>query len=635
MSKAYVYIICLFQSSLALAQDHLPVDSALVLPEAIVTATSIRDPLQGSHQEDLPTGRGFGSAWYSLADLLTRHSNIYIKSYGGGGVATTSIRGGSASQTRVLWNGLPLENPMLGQMDFSLLPVDIIDVIRVRPGGQSAGWGNGAIAGVIHLDNVVQFGQKKEVSAGLEQGSFGWWKGMAGIHLGHQNWQAATRVIYQQAQNNFSYRIRPDQPSQEQAHAQTQQVAGFQQIHFKLKNHQTLSIYGWWQANDRNIPPTTRQNNSMAEQADRILRTAIHWCNQSRNAIWNVRAGYFNEAMDYQDPAAGLVSANSFQTVVQESSLQWQNRPGQTIQLGLTGSWHHAQATAYSGKQNQWRLSPFLGFLQEWKHWVTRLIVREEISGLAHSTFSPQLSVQYIPASRIRFHGQVSRNYRLPTLNDLYWQPGGNPDLLPESGWSYETGVQLREMPKPFSWSLSAVFYSRLIRNWILWSPASTPQIWSPQNISKVWSRGVEFRGYCGYEADLFQITLRTGYDYVRSTNEIALSIPLIAAGSQLVYVPVHQAFVGLAITMQKFQMEYRQHYTGPVSSLAAGQLPGYDLGSIGLSYRSSRPRWRGEWYLRVDNLWNADYRVVEYRPMPGISYRLGFHFQIINQKSN
>lgn len=35
----------------------------------------------------------------------------------------------------------------------------------------------------------------------------------------------------------------------------------------------------------------------------------------------------------------------------------------------------------------------------------------------------------------------VSRNYRFPTLNDLYFLPGGNPNLRNEHGFSYDAGV--------------------------------------------------------------------------------------------------------------------------------------------------------------------------------------------------
>ena len=42
----------------------------------------------------------------SLAELLTDHTSIYIKSLGTGALSTASFRGTSASQTRVNWNGI-------------------------------------------------------------------------------------------------------------------------------------------------------------------------------------------------------------------------------------------------------------------------------------------------------------------------------------------------------------------------------------------------------------------------------------------------------------------------------------------------------------------------------------------------
>ena len=37
--------------------------------------------------------------------------------------------------------------------------------------------------------------------------------------------------------------------------------------------------------------------------------------------------------------------------------------------------------------------------------------------------------------------GNIARNFHMPTLNDLYWLPGGNPDLLHGEGFSFELGL--------------------------------------------------------------------------------------------------------------------------------------------------------------------------------------------------
>ena len=54
----------------------------------------------------------------SLAELLTDHTSIYIKSLGTGALSTASFRGTSASQTRVNWNGINITPPLSGTFEF-------------------------------------------------------------------------------------------------------------------------------------------------------------------------------------------------------------------------------------------------------------------------------------------------------------------------------------------------------------------------------------------------------------------------------------------------------------------------------------------------------------------------------------
>ena len=63
----------------------------------------------------------------SMADVLTFNSSIYVKSYGRATLSTVAFRGTSPSHTQVTWNGMRINNPMLGMTDFSLIPSYLID----------------------------------------------------------------------------------------------------------------------------------------------------------------------------------------------------------------------------------------------------------------------------------------------------------------------------------------------------------------------------------------------------------------------------------------------------------------------------------------------------------------------------
>ena len=70
-------------------------------------------------------------------------------------------------------------------------------------------------------------------------------------------------------------------------------------------------------------------------------------------------------------------------------------------------------------------------------------VMREDMYG---STWAPLIPAFFIDGivshtGNIMLKGSISRNYRFPTLNDLYFLPGGNPDLKSEHGFSYDLGA--------------------------------------------------------------------------------------------------------------------------------------------------------------------------------------------------
>lgn len=89
----------------------------------------------------------------------------------------------------------------------------------------------------------------------------------------------------------------------------------------------------------------------------------------------------------------------------------------------------------------------------------------------------------------------VSRNYRFPTLNDLYFLPGGNPNLRNEHGFSYDAGVSF-EVGKENAYKLSggANWFDSYIDDCrIIWLP-TTKGFFSPRNVKKVHAYGIEVK---------------------------------------------------------------------------------------------------------------------------------------------
>ena len=90
-----------------------------------------------------------------MAEVLQENTPIYIRNYGSGGLATASFRGSNAYHTPVIWNGINIQNPMNGQIDFSAIPVFLSDEISLQYGGNGGVWGSGAMAGLLFINSAI------------------------------------------------------------------------------------------------------------------------------------------------------------------------------------------------------------------------------------------------------------------------------------------------------------------------------------------------------------------------------------------------------------------------------------------------------------------------------------------------
>ncbi len=118
-----------------------------------------------------------------------------------------------------------------------------------------------------------------------------------------------------------------------------------------------------------------------------------------------------------------------------------------------------------------------------------------------------------------------SKNYRVPTFNDLFWETGGNADLKAESALQFELGNDFKF--KHFNIQTNA-FYND-IQDMIQWIPTGGSAYWTPVNVNHVKTYGGEIIGTANWNNFQF----KTIYTYTESINQ--------ATDKTLIYVPKHQ----------------------------------------------------------------------------------------------
>ncbi|MGB6150499.1 MAG: Plug domain-containing protein, partial [Pricia sp.] len=92
-----------------------------------------------------------------LTTLLAFNANLYFKENGFGMVSSPAFRGTNASHTAVIWNGININSPLNGQVDFNTITPFNYSSIAIRSGGGSVQFGTGAIGGSVHLNNELRF----------------------------------------------------------------------------------------------------------------------------------------------------------------------------------------------------------------------------------------------------------------------------------------------------------------------------------------------------------------------------------------------------------------------------------------------------------------------------------------------
>ena len=127
----------------------------------------------------------------SLAEALASGTTLFIKSYGRATMATASFRGTAPSHTQVTWNGMRVNSPMLGQVDFSLIPSYFVDDAEVFHGASSVGITGGGLGGAVALATapVDERGWGVRYVQGI--GSFSTFDEFLRLEWGDEHWQVA------------------------------------------------------------------------------------------------------------------------------------------------------------------------------------------------------------------------------------------------------------------------------------------------------------------------------------------------------------------------------------------------------------------------------------------------------------
>ena len=609
----------------------------------------------------------------SVADVLTFNSPIFVKSYGRATLSTVSFRGTSASHTQVTWNDMKISNPMLGMTDFSTIPSYFIDDASLLHGTSSVNETGGGLGGAVKLStkpaNAEGFGLQYIQGVG----SFWSFDEFLRLIYGNRHWQTSTRIVFSSSPNNYKYRnhdkkeniydenmniIEQYYPIERNKSGSYKDLHILQEAYYNTNRGNRFGLNAWYINSNRELPMITTDygvdtefENRQREQTFRGIFIYDHLAEQ-----WKIgtKVGYIFTwlAYDYKrDLGNGIMahmtrSRSRVNTIYGQLNTEYFIGQKWLFTANISAHQHFVRSedkniilqdgdkaiVGYNVAAIELSGAASVKY-QPIDRIGLSVVVREELFGNKWSPIIPALFFESLLSKpgNLTLKLSGSRNYRFPTLNDLYFLPGGNPNLRNEKGWTYDAGLSFAVGTKNlYRLTGSATWFDSYIDDWIIWLP-TTKGFFSPRNLKKVHAYGVELQADFDIQFSKdWLFALNTTFSFTPSIN---IGEPITSAdksvGKQLPYVPKISANIVGRLLWRTWSFTYKWcHYSERFTMSSnditlTGRLPKYYMSNITLE-KQLHISW-ADWSLKgtINNLFNEDYLSVLGRPMPGINFEI------------
>lgn len=534
---------------------------------------------------------------WPTGEALEYFAPLVVRRYSITGLAAFSFRGTKSDHSEIRWNDAILNSPMNGTPDVAILRNPLFDGALIN-----AAYGTmGAV-----IAPYLRAAERPSVTAGLRRvlSYDATTAYVAGV------WPRKKAVHHLRAYGQggaFDYPYPTAGAHARLRHNATMEGGLLHQSDWQGA-HGRWRVFQWHQRRRYEVasPPTVSYQPRTMDVRHSLVGAAMR--RDLPFGAYRFHQSLTRYFLHYRDSVAGL----------SDTSVAWRIRQVHTFRhdggamrwaVNVPMEYQYGRHRAYGAGRGRLWAGPRMEVSRTWRaRWETALWWRPQWTAGRFLVPMPSMAAAYRWAGgsvRLAYRSE----YKLPNFNDLYWRPGGNPDLLPEyTRWLLlDVTGQWRDKMR---WRLSA--FGGRSRDWIMWVPRGGD--WYVENVGTVRIRGVEAYGrwttgkWMTETAGQWQQVRRGGSSY------------------QLIFVPMWQGHA---------QVQYRgrcgwaragiraagRRYTTTDNS--AWMAP---YGWIGLwgGFHWKRNGWHLELMGGVENVMDVRYETTPGMPMPGRTFSCG-----------
>lgn len=551
---------------------------------------------------------------FSVSEILRGRVGVdVVRSGPAGGQTSVFLRGANSQGTKVLLDGIPMNDPSSATrgFDFSTLDTENIERIEVLRGPQSLLYGSDAIGGVVNITTKRGEGPTTATVSGMG-GSFGTSRTAANISGGDE-------LKYFSLGGSY---LNTEGISQASKRLGNVENDGF-------RNGTLTGRFGYTPSEQFNVDYVFRYTDANAKVDTFVFGPNIPFDDFYRH---NLLDSFFNRVQvqslffdggieqivgfsltDYYrrdtNPEPGVPPVYNGQARVIDWQMNFLLTETNTFTVGTqyyaedashTYESQLAQNTAGVFLQDQWQLR---------ENWFASVGVRWDDNSLAGEAQTYRFTTIYtVDETNTDFHGSIGTGFRAPALAERRFTPGADP-LLPERSKGWDCGVTQRLFDNQFSFD--ATYFRNDFTNLIVFDYAT----FDLENIGTSYASGVELTASWQL---LEQTRLYSNYTYTH-TRDLDTGLPLLRR-------PTDKATVGIDQYFGQRQARLGAYMLFVGERLDTGNIPldPYTVLNLNGSYYFND---RIELFARMDNVFNEQYEEIRGYGVPGVAGYAGMNF--------
>lgn len=588
------------------------------VPEVVVSADRIEEPLKEitSQVTVITKDELEKKNFVFITDVLRTLPQVYVSTYGGPGQIAGAIlsRGIKSAHTLVLIDGLKVNDPSSGMFDFGSLTVDEIERIEIIEGPQSTLYGSEAVAGVINI--VTKKGKgKPKAEIFLEGGSYETYKPSFEVSGEFKGFDFRLNTFHYYTDGFSAYRYGSEKDGFKNSFVSAKIGLNLlPKVRFEFLGRYNYGRieYDDWGADaenlrkDHNYLVSAKLNLALFEQ---FKQTFSIYKNYSQRKSYEPES--WSPYTRYTPYIEGFSWENFLNLGKIYSLVFGLDFKREKVEMFSESSW---EPSSYNKKREYTGifLNNKLSFLDN-KLFLNAGLRYDNYKNLGEKT-TYRLGISYlIPKVDIKLKANYGTSFRVPTFDDLYYPGFSNPNLKSEESKGWDLGFEKAFLENKLI-AEGSIFYQRY-KDLIQW--ICDPSTWQcqPQNIGKAVIKGAE----ANLSLKLTQnLNLKANYTYLDPEDK--------EKEKYLIYKPSHKAGATLEYLWKNFSILADYVYTGErfADLLNTQKLKSYSLFNLSVNY-SFNPKFK--FYLRIENLFNANYEEVKDYGTPDSSFYTGIKF--------